>query len=156
MTNLLPSSVPVKLDGQEYVLRFRALAFIKYASECGGDLLNDVRRIGPELVAAGKMEGREGLGAPIATMRDILWAGLVDAQPMLKRDDVARMFGFREMEPIMTAISEALRLSMPEVDLTAAAARPIEAQSLSPLPNGAGSGPSSENESDLAPMNSSN
>src|SRR4029077_10007506 len=124
-------SVAVTLDGQDYIMRYRALAFIKYASETGGDLLNDVRRIGTELVAAGKAasgEGVGGLGAPIGLMRDILWAGLVDAQPMLKRDDVARMFGFREMEPIMKAITEALRLSMPEINLDAInrdAGRPI-------------------------------
>lgn len=134
-------------------MRYRALAFIKYSAECGGDLLNDVRRIGTELVAAGQMEGAHGVGAPIATMRDILWAGLVDAQPMLKRDDVARMFGFREMEPIMRAITDALRLSMPELDLNAA--RPTIAQSLSQSPNGLGSGPSSEKESALVPVTSS-
>lgn len=155
MSNLLACSVIISLDGQEYVIRYRALAFIQYASECGGDLLNDVRRIGSELVAAGKMEGREGLGAPIATMRDILWAGLVDAQPILKRDDVARMFGFREMEPIMQAISEALRLSMPEIDLTNNA-RPTGARSRSPLPNGEDSGPTSANESVLVPTTSKN
>jgi hypothetical protein len=149
-TNLIPCSVPIRLDGQDYVVRYRALAFIKYASETGSDLLNDIRRIGTDLAAAGAMQNGAGIGGPITTMRDVLWAGLVDAQPILKRDDVARMFGFREIEPIMKAITDALRLSMPEIELTPD--RPIEVQSLLPSTNGRGSGLSSENESDLAPM----
>jgi hypothetical protein len=81
--------------------------------------------------------------------------GVKVSEPVLdySRFGMARMFGFREIEPIMKAITDALRLSMPEIELTPD--RPIEVQSLSLSTNGRGSGLSSENESDLAPMISS-
>jgi hypothetical protein len=43
--NILPASVPVTLDGEAYVLRYRAYAFIFYAEHCGGDLLADLRDV---------------------------------------------------------------------------------------------------------------
>jgi hypothetical protein len=152
MSNIIPASVLLTLDGKNYVLRFRALAFIRYAAECDGDLLNDIRRIGTELATLTAAGENRGIGRPLGVLTNILWAGLVDAQPMLKRDDVGRLFGFREMEMIMTSITDALTLTMPE--LAAESVRPIGIQNHLPSPSGLGSGSTTESESDLQPANS--
>lgn len=131
-SNILSASVPIKLDGQDFVLRYRALAFMRYAEECKADLLNDYRRIGIELEESTKgISGKEknaaddqaaavsmmdDIAKKFPKVRDVLWAGLIDAQPMLKRDDVARFIDFRNLKDVMLAIGEAIKLTMPEIE----------------------------------------
>lgn len=140
---ILSASVPITLDGREYLLRYRAHAFIQYADACGGDLLVELRKIGESLIAAGQAEGA-GLAGACATIRDVLWAGLIDAQPDIRREDVGRLFGFTDVQVIVTAIGEAIRKTMPEAP-PAGAAHPIKAvkrRPSSPLADGRDSGPS--------------
>jgi hypothetical protein len=114
--NLVNPSVPVKLDGQDYVLRYRAMAFIRYASECQGDLLHDIRRMGAALNDYGQLiqAGEFAALAPILqTMTNILWAGLIDAQPMIERDDVTRMFGLSDFPVLMPLITQAVVQALP-------------------------------------------
>src|SRR5262245_11874011 len=88
------AAVAVTLDGREYSLRFSALAFIRYAEVLERDLLADIRELG-RLV-----QGEDGLiansGQLFLRLRDVLWAGLLDQQPDMTRDDVARLFGLAD------------------------------------------------------------
>ena len=116
--NLVKTDVPVRLDGVDYILRYRALAFIKYADECKGDLLHDIRRIGGALTEYSKLASADDDGpaagagsiamlAPILdTIRDVLWAGLIDAQPMIERDEVSRMFGLNDFPALVPVITQ--------------------------------------------------
>ena len=139
--NLVKTDVPVRLDGVDYILRYRALAFIKYADECKGDLLHDIRRIGGALTEYSKLASADDDGpaagagsiamlAPIlVTIRDVLWAGLVDAQPMIERDEVSRMFGLNDFPVLVPVITNAVTRGLP----TAEAVRPTK-----PAPKAAG------------------
>ena len=156
MSGVLKASVPLNLDGQDFVLRYRALAFIRYAEEVKGDLLEDLAKIGAHMTNAGLaiQAGRgAGLTVPLGIVVNVLWAGLVDAQPTLTRDDIARMVDFRGLEVLIPAITEAIRLTMPETQ----ANRPIGTRDELPLArvNGLESGPVSETQAELQPTSSS-
>jgi hypothetical protein len=157
MSGVLKASVPINLDGQDYVLRYRALAFIRYAEEVKGDLLEDLAKIGAQMTNAGLAmqtgTGGAGLGVPLGIVVNVLWAGLVDAQPMLKRDDVARMVDFRSLTVVVPAITQAIQLTMPETQPD----RPIGTRAELPLVrvNGLESGPASETPAELQPTSSS-
>lgn len=117
--NILPASVPVTLDGEAYVLRYRAYAFIFYSEHCGGDLLADLRDV------AERMKNNEdgaGMTGAFTKLRDLLWCGLVDAQPAITRDQAARMFGLGDLPVLLPIMTAALRMGMPE---TAVDGRPI-------------------------------
>lgn len=119
--NILPASVPVTLDGEAYVLRYRAYAFIFYAEHCGGDLLADLRDV------AERMKNNEdgaGMTGAFAKLRDLLWCGLVDAHPEITRDQTARLFGLGDLPALLPLMTQALRMGMPET-AAAVAARPI-------------------------------
>ena len=160
---ILNASVPVTLDGRDYVLRYRAWAFITYLEATGRDLMTDVQELGA-MVAAGQPQP-DPAASPVAglqfgriflMLRDIIWAGLTDAQPEVKRDDVARMLDLREFPVVTEAVMGALRLTLPD---QAAAERPTEARSAtnghgSPSAAGTGSGPSSATEAE-SPQESS-
>jgi hypothetical protein len=114
--NLVNPSVEIRLDGQDFILRYRAFAFIQYAQATGGDLLRDVRALGAQLTEFGELAQAgeiAGLGSLFEQVRDILWAGLVDAQPAIARDDVARLFTLADFQPIATAIGAALQAGLP-------------------------------------------
>ena len=114
--SLVHAAVPISLDGRQFVLRYRALAFIRYAEETSGDLLADIRTLGEagqamqENAAAGKTAGPGGM---FAKLRDIVWAGLLDQQPETTRDDAARLFGLEDLPELMTAIGAAIRGTLP-------------------------------------------
>lgn len=126
MENLINPSVPVRLDGQDFILRYRAMAFIRYAADCEGDLLHDIRRMGGALqdyarmVAAGEFAA---LAPILETFRDVLWAGLIDAQPMIERAEVARLFGVNDFPSLMPAITDAVARGLP----AAGSVRPTQA-----------------------------
>lgn len=160
--NILNASVPVTLDGAEFTLRYRALAFIRYAEECKSDLLNDIRRIGKE---HGKMQQAfddpeaettgPGVAGLLSKLRDMLWAGLIDAHPNIKRDDVARMIDFRNLGAIFTAITEGIKRTTPEIDATSPPAPRVN--HLPSLPAaGPDSGAISETTPESQPPNSAN
>ena len=109
--NILDPAVTVRLGGHEYTMRYRAYAFIAYAEVLDRDLLADIREIGRSFRESGE-EG--GIGKVFVRVRDVLWAGLIDDQPDLKREDVGRMFNLRDLNEITPAILGALRLSLPE------------------------------------------
>lgn len=142
--NLVNTAVQVKLDGQDFILRYRALAFIRYAEECKGDLLHDTRKMGEalqeysKLVAGGDFQA---LAPILITLRDILWAGLVDAQPMIGRTEVASMFGLNDFPVLMPLITDAMMRGLPSVATTNRPTKPAPApRRNSRLSNGAGSG----------------
>jgi hypothetical protein len=110
--NLVNAAVTVTLDGRELVLRYKALAFIRYAEETESDLLADIREIGA--LGQGIQSGGAGAGKLFAKVRDILWAGLLHEQPDTTRDEAARLFGLDDMPVLMPAIVSALRGSLPE------------------------------------------
>lgn len=114
--NLVNPSVTVTLDGQDYVLRYRAMAFIQYAAECGGDLLHDIRTMGGALADYGRLQqaGDFAALAPILIkLRDVLWAGLIDAQPEVDRIQVGRMFGMNDFPALMPQITRAVMAGLP-------------------------------------------
>lgn len=154
--NIVDPSVEVCLDGQNFILRYRALAFIEYAAKCNSDLLNDVRGLGASLTQIQEL-AKTGdiakLGPMFAKVRDILWAGLVDAQPSLTRDDVSRLFSFRDFQPLMTQISAAIVAGLPEVRPTKPAPSPRR-RSSGALPNGGDSGQSTETPAESPTPNS--
>jgi hypothetical protein len=142
MNNLVNAAATVVLDGRTLTIRYRALAFIRYAEETDSDLLADIREIGA--LGQGIQSGGAGAGKLFAKVRDILWAGLLHEQPDTTRDEAARLFGLDDMPTLMPAILSALRGSLPEVTgetrpTKAAKARRHDGR----LTDGSGSGPSS-------------
>ena len=158
--NLVNTSVPIKLDGQDFILRYRAIAFIHYAAECKGDLLHDIRRMGAELQGYGKLlaAGEFAALAPVLqTMSDVLWAGLIDAQPTIAREDVTRLFGLVDFPELMPVITQAVTIALPAAG--SGATRPIKpatknAARNSRLSNGADSGAVAETQAESASRNS--
>lgn len=154
--HILPASVPVTLDGAAYVLRYRAYAFITYAEQCGGDLLHDFTETGKQLAAIGEAQQKaladslppppSNLGPIFARIRDLLWAGLVDAQPAITRDQAARLFSFGELQDVVNHIAKAVQLGLPKQPEDAPPANPIAPGPRldSASSNGRGSGPASE------------
>lgn len=147
---ILSASAPIELDGRELQLRYRAFAFIRYAEECGGDLLREISTLGEQLQA---------LAAPGASMgnswvklRDILWAGLIDAQPDITREDVSRMFGLSDLAVIAPAITQAIQRTMPQTP-EEKPARPTKARRAI-TDSGRVSGPIIEHETASPPPNS--
>jgi hypothetical protein len=115
--NIISASAEVTLDGKAYVLRYRAYAFIFYAEKTGGDLLADLRDVATglsSLQSAATGGGALSIGPVFAKIRDILWAGLADAQPDLQRDQVARLFGFSDLNELAPLMMAALNLSLPQ------------------------------------------
>ena len=159
MENLVKASVPIKLDGQDFILRYRAIAFIHYASECKGDLLHDIRRMGAALQDYGRLlaAGEYAALAPIlSTMSDVLWAGLIDAQPALQRDDVTRLFGLVDFPELMPVITQAVTIALPSAG-SGGAVRPIKPATKgrnSRSSNGADSGQNVETQAESVLPNS--
>jgi len=158
MENLVNPSVAIKLDGQDFILRYRAMAFMHYASECKGDLLHDIRRMGGSLQEYGRMlaAGEYAALAPILeTMSDVLWAGLIDAQPQLTREDITRMFGLVDFPELLPVITRAVTLALPAAG--SVAVRPIKPATKgrnSRLSNGGDSGQSAETQPESVLPNS--
>jgi hypothetical protein len=162
--NLVNTAVPVTLDGQDYILRYRALAFIKYADECKGDLLHDIRRIGGALAEYGKLAaaGDDGpaagsiatLAPILVTIRDVLWAGLIDAQPMIQREEVGSMFGLNDFPVLVPVITNAVMRGLPTADPVRPTKPARAAGRSSRLTNGAGSGPVVESRAESVTPNS--
>ena len=161
--SLVHAAVPISLDGRQFVLRYRALAFIRYAEETGGDLLADIRNLGEigEAIQAGGQAPSAG-GGMFGKLRDIVWAGLLDQQPETTRDETARLFGLEDLPELMPAIAAALRGTLPEGTATARPTkRPRGRPPICPLPrdpgpltDGSASGPSSAMDQESAPKNS--
>ena len=156
--SLVHAAVPISLDGRKFVLRYRALAFIRYAEETGGDLLADIRNLGEigEAIQAGGQAPSAG-GGMFAKLRDIVWAGLLDQQPETTRDDAARLFGLEDLPELMPAIAAAIRGTLP----AGSAVRPMKAPTPKAsgrrpgrLIGGSASGPSSAMDQESAPKNS--
>jgi len=157
MENLVNASKPIKLDGQDFILRYRAIAFIQYAAECKGDLLHDIRRMGAALQDYGRLlaAGEYAALAPIlATMSDVLWAGLIDAQPAIVRDDVTRMFGLVDFPALMPVITQAVTMALPAAGSPARPMKPAPKGRGSRLSSGNGSGQSAETQAESAPASS--
>ena len=115
--NIVNSGVTIELSGAEYELRYRAFAFITYAEDVKRDLLSDFRELARELVkmqTAGDNGAGVEIGPALVHLRDILWAGLIDAQPDITRDGVARIFSFGDIPQLSGPIMEAIRRSLPE------------------------------------------
>jgi hypothetical protein len=109
--NILPASVPVTLDGEAYVLRYRAYAFIFYAEHCGGDLLADLRDVAERM--KNNQDGA-GMAGAFGKLRDLLWCGLVDAHPEITRDQAARLFGLGDLPVLLPIMTRALQMGLPE------------------------------------------
>jgi hypothetical protein len=116
--NILSAAVPITLDGRELAIRFRAFAFITYAETFDRDLLQDVAGMAQSLkdVGDGARAGAigKGFGEACAKLRDVLWAGLVDLQPKITRDEIARMFSVADFTTIVPALMKAIQATLPE------------------------------------------
>ena len=147
--NIVSASVPVTLDGRDLILRYRAHAFIQYAEHCGGDLLLDIREMGERLA-----KDPATLGQFCGRLVNVLWAGLNDVQPEIRREDIGRMFCPADFGVLLPAIMRALQLSLPEQP--PANARPTKAvkHRVSPPTGGPDSGPVSETATESLPVNS--
>lgn len=155
--NLVSAAVTVTLDGRELVLRYKALAFIRYAEETEGDLLADIRDLGA--LGEGIKTGGAGAGKLFGKVRDVLWAGLLHVQPDVTRDEAARLFGLDDLPALMPAIVKALTGTLPVVpEVAKALTRPLpKAPSRrrdGRLTDGSGSGPSSATDAESAQQNS--
>jgi hypothetical protein len=142
---VLQSSVPITLDGNEYVLRYRAFAFIAYAERTGGDLLSDMQAMGRRLTRPAQIADGDGgadapapvsleLGVTFKTLCDVLWVGLLDAQPDITRDQAQRMFGFEDFRMVAETITRAISSVMP----SRVAERPTNAPIVETLPSHSG------------------
>jgi hypothetical protein len=152
--NLVNAAVTVTLDGRELVLRYKALAFIRYAEETEGDLLSDIRDLGA--LGEGIKAGGAGAGKLFGKVRDVLWAGLLHVQPDITRDDAARLFGLDDLPALMPAIVKALTGTLP-VSPPGAEPRPTKAPSRrrdGRSIDGSGSGPSSATDAELQQQSS--
>src|SRR5262245_59304555 len=109
-TNILNASATISLQGKEYRLRYLAHAFITYAEECKSDLLYDIRSFEGMNLESGTFNS----GKLFAKTRDVLWAGLIDEQPQIKRVEVGRMFGFADLAAVMQGVTEAILLTVPK------------------------------------------
>jgi hypothetical protein len=151
--SLVSAAVAVTLDGRELLLRYSALAFIRYAEVLDRDLLADIRDVGRQAQEQG---GLAHSGQLFMRVRDILWAGLLDRQPETERDAVARMFGLDDLARIMPAIVKALNGTMPSG--TTEPPRPTRARKpprlAGPSTDGSDSGPTSAPDAESAPVNS--
>lgn len=156
--NILSASVPISLDGRELVLRYRAYAFIRYSEATGGDLLHDLRQFAFDRKPDGEESGEQAAALskplPWAKLRDIVWAGLIDAQPEITRDEVARMFGISELRAIVPAIVEALQKTAPEASKNGRPTR-VATRRGSMRTDGLASGPDSGTDAELPPASSS-
>lgn len=159
--NILGAGVPITLDGQPYELRYHAYAFIQYADAVGGDLLHDLRTLGESLrgFEAAQHDADAppvALGPLLIKIRDALWAGLIEAHPDVTRDDVARMFGFSDLNAIAPVMMQAITRTLPDAP-QAKTPRPTRAASSRRdlRPNGGlDSGPSSATDPASAPASS--
>jgi hypothetical protein len=155
--SIIDASVPLRLGGRDYTMRYRAYAFIAYAEALDRDLLADIREIGRSVSEIGRSgEENAGIGKLFVRVRDVLWAGLIDDQPDLKREEVGRLFNVRDLNEITPAILGALRLSLPEA-APEAEARPTTAPARRRAlraNGGLGSGASSAIQRELPPANS--
>ena len=152
--SLVNAGATIVLDGRELILRYRALAFIRYAEETESDLLADIRDIsalGEALKAGGK-----GGGKLFRMVSDILWAGLLHEQPDMTRDETARLFGLDDLPALMPAITQALRGTLPAA--VEGEERPMKApksiRRAGHTNAGSSSGPSSATDQESAPANS--
>ena len=151
--NILSASVPVVLDGREYVLRYRAYAFIRYAEELQRELFVDLREAHELFEGMQRSGDGARFGAAFSKVRDLIWAGLVDAQPSVTRDQVARMFGPSDLAGILPSVMHAFAKTSPVSD---GAARPTAAAEVqaSPRPNGHAFGQATESGSASESANS--
>jgi hypothetical protein len=123
--NLIPASVGLPLDGRPFVLRYRTLAFLTYASTYGRDIITDIAELS-KVAASPTSRGADGtvtIGGTAATLVrlcEILWAGLVDAQPDLKPEDLYTLIGIADIDRGLTAAVMAMGLSAGPVRSTAA------------------------------------
>jgi len=151
--NILTASVPVMLDGREYTLRYRAYAFIRYAEELGRELFVDLKEAHDLFEGMQRSGDGARFGAAFGKVRDLIWAGLVDAQPSMTRDQVARMFGPTDLAGILPAVMHAFSKTSPTSDGAARPTAAVEVQA-SPRLNGHASGQATESGSASESMSS--
>lgn len=112
-TNILSASVLLTLGGKAFRLSYRAHAFITYAEVCQSDLLQDIRTFGVQLAGVANPDGIN-TGQLFARVRDMLWAGMLEADPNTDRNAVAHLFGFSDLGAIIGALTDCLKLTAPE------------------------------------------
>jgi hypothetical protein len=155
--SLVSAAVQVTLDGRELLLRYSALAFIRYAEVLDRDLLADFRELGQQAQEA-QVQGIDFAksGKLLGSIRDMLWAALIDRQPEIDREQVARLFGYEDLGRIMPAIIQAMRATNPAT--AAEPPRPTRAPKPRRLSghsiDGFGSGPTSAPDAESQPANS--
>jgi|SRR5262245_24222012 len=145
-TNILDAGVTLALGGKEYRLSYRAHAFIVYAEACGSDLLQDIRDFGATYSGVTGVQQIDS-ARMFATVRNMLWAGMLEHDPKADRTAVGHLFGFADLVPIMNALTEALRLTAPTTE--ARPTTPPSSESDGRRINGLASGPLSETDAAL-------
>jgi hypothetical protein len=112
--SLIASGVVVTLNGEQFTLSFPANAFITYADRLNSDLLVDFDTIGKRL--ANVQQDPAALTAGFRLVRGVLWVGLLEHHPAITLEDAGRLFSMRDFQTVITAIAEAMQLTLPAAD----------------------------------------
>jgi len=114
-----PKSIEILIGGKTYVIRFTLNSFIEL-EEMYGDVENAMKQLSGEILTDEKGTSiiDEETGEPkrkvsFKAVRNMLYAGLISAQPDITKADVGN-FEFSDFSDIMAKLMEALTGSLPE------------------------------------------
>ena len=121
-----PKSIEISIGGKTYVIRFTLNSFIEL-EEMYGDVENAMKQLSGEVLTDekgtpimedvtdedGKTTQVEKRKVSFKAVRNMLYAGLISAQPDITKADVGN-FEFSDFSDIMAKLMEALTGSLPE------------------------------------------
>ena len=124
-----PKSIEILIGGKTYVIRFTLNSFIEL-EEMYGDVENAMKQLSGETIKdettgmvvmedvtdekTGEVTQVEKRKVSFKAVRNMLYAGLISAQPDITKTDVGN-FEFSDFSDIMAKLMEALTGSLPEV-----------------------------------------
>ena len=122
-----PNSIEILIGGKTYVIRFTLNSFIEL-EEMYGDVENAMKQLSGEVIKdettgmavmedvtdeKGKTTQVEKRKVSFKAVRNMLYAGLISAQPDITKETVGN-FEFSDFSDIMAKLMEALTGSLPE------------------------------------------
>jgi len=121
-----PKSIEILIGGKTYVIRFTLNSFIEL-EEMYGDVENAMKQLSGEVLTDekgtpimedvtdedGKTTQVEKRKVSFKAVRNMLYAGLISAQPDITKETVGN-FEFSDFSDIMAKLMEALTGSLPE------------------------------------------
>jgi hypothetical protein len=123
-----PESVEITIGGKTYVIRFTLNSFIEL-EETYGDVESAMKALSGEIIIdeatgmavmeditdekTGEKKQVEKRKVSFKVVRDMLYAGLISAQPSITKADVGN-FEFSDFSSIMEKLMKALTGSLPE------------------------------------------